>query len=50
MLFCITEIQMSKLNSKKHKNLAKRLIGASTPLLQGEGAGGEVANDTAPVA
>jgi hypothetical protein len=43
-----TEVQMRLPYNTNHKNLVKRLISESTPLLQGEGAGGEVTNDTAP--
>jgi hypothetical protein len=44
----IIEIQMMLPYNTNHKDLVKRLISKSTPLLQGEGAGGEVTNDTAP--
>jgi hypothetical protein len=44
----ITEIQTMLPYNRNHKDLVKRLISESTPLLQGEGAGGEVTNDTPP--
>jgi hypothetical protein len=48
LLSDITEIQTRLPYNTNHKHLIKRLISESTPLLQGEGAGGEVTNDTAP--
>jgi hypothetical protein len=48
LLSDITEIQTRFPYSTNHKDLVKRLISESTPLLQGEGAGVEVTYDTAP--
>jgi hypothetical protein len=48
LLSDITEIQTRLPYNKNHKDLVKRLISESTPLLQGEEAGGEVINDTTP--
>jgi CheY-like chemotaxis protein len=44
-MFLINEIQMSKQGSNNLNDLVKRRINESTPLLQGEGAGGEVVKD-----
>jgi hypothetical protein len=48
LLSDITEIQTRLTSNTNYKDLVKRLISESTPLLQGEGAGGEVINDTTP--
>jgi hypothetical protein len=48
LLSDITEIQTRLPYNTNHKYLVKRRISESTPLLQGEGAGGEVINDPAP--
>jgi hypothetical protein len=48
LLSDITEIQTRLPYNTNHKYLVKRLISESTPLLQGEGAGGEVTNHTPP--
>jgi hypothetical protein len=49
LLSDITDIQTRLPYNTNYKDLVKRLISEPTPLLQGEGAGGEVTNDTAPI-
>ena len=46
ILIFITGIKKNNRSSMNFNNLANRQLDESTPLLEGEGAGGEVTNDT----